>query len=144
MSIQFQDYYKTLGVERSATPEEIKRAYRKLARKYHPDVSKEPDAESRFKDVAEAYEVLRDPGKRKRYDELGANWKAGETFTPPPNWEGVQFRVGSAEDFENLGGFSDQIWTTIQRFVSGEGPDTWVAEIKAVSLDTKPAGAVEG
>ena len=78
--MEYQDYYKIMGIERSATPEDIKRAHRKLARKYHPDVSKEKDAEARFKELAEAYEVLKDPEKRAKYDQLGANWQAGQDF----------------------------------------------------------------
>ena len=114
MAVEFQDYYKTLGVGRDASAEEIQKAYRKLARKLHPDVNKAPDAEARFKQMAEAYEVLKDPDKRKRYDALGANWQAGQSFTPPPGWEGVQFdfgggaRGGGADfgDLGDLGGFS--------------------------------------
>jgi len=85
--MEYKDYYKILGVARNATPEQIKAAYRKLARKYHPDVSKEPQAEARFKEVNEAYEVLKDPEKRKAYDRLGSNWRAGQEFRPPPGWE---------------------------------------------------------
>ncbi|MBT3196536.1 MAG: DnaJ domain-containing protein [Gammaproteobacteria bacterium] len=85
--MEYHDYYKTLGVSRDATQDEIKKQYRRLARKYHPDVSKEPDAEQRFKETAEAYEVLKDAEKRRSYDQLGANWKAGEEFRPPPGWE---------------------------------------------------------
>jgi curved DNA-binding protein len=93
--MEYKDYYKTLGVTRDATPDMIKRAYRKLARKYHPDVSKEQDAEAQFKLVAEAYEVLRDPEKRTAYDQLGNNWKAGQDFQPPPDWDGnANFRGG--------------------------------------------------
>lgn len=84
--MDFKDYYKIMGVARDASQDEIKRAYRKLARKYHPDVSKEANAETRFKEVGEAYEVLKDPEKRAAYDQLGANWKAGQDFRPPPNW----------------------------------------------------------
>ncbi len=87
MAVKYQDYYETLGVSRGASQEEIQAAYRKLARKYHPDINKSPDAEERFKQLGEAYEVLRDPEKRKRYDALGADWKGGQDFTPPPGWE---------------------------------------------------------
>ena len=101
--MQFKDYYDTLGVEPTAGEAEIKTAYRRLARKYHPDVSKEANAESRFKDVAEAYEVLKDTDKRTAYDQLGSNWRAGQGFTPPPDWGGgAGFRSGP-----DSGGFSD-------------------------------------
>jgi len=93
--MEFRDYYKVLGAARGATADEIKTAYRRLARKYHPDVSKEADAEARFKEVQEAYEVLKDPQKRAAYDELGSEWKSGQQFRPPPDW-------GSG--FESAGG----------------------------------------
>jgi len=93
--MEFKDYYKIMGVARDATQDEIKRAYRKLARKYHPDVSKEPDAEARFKEVGEAYEVLKDPEKRVAYDQLGAKWQEGQEFRPPPDWDaGFEFSGG--------------------------------------------------
>ncbi len=84
--MEYKDYYRVMGVERTATQDQIKTAHRKLARKYHPDVSKEADAEAKFKEVGEAYEVLRDPEKRAAYDRLGADWKSGQDFRPPPGW----------------------------------------------------------
>ncbi|MCX7847028.1 MAG: DnaJ domain-containing protein [bacterium] len=87
--MQYKDYYQILGVPRTASQDEIRKAYRRLARQYHPDVNKSPDAEAKFKDIAEAYEVLGDPEKRKKYDTLGAHWQAGQEFTPPPGWEYV-------------------------------------------------------
>ncbi len=95
--MKYQDYYATMGVDRNATAQDIRRAYQKLARKYHPDVSKEPDAEARFKAVGEAYAVLKDPEKRAAYDQLGADWKAGQDFQAPPGWNaGFEFRGGDA------------------------------------------------
>jgi curved DNA-binding protein len=84
--MRFRDYYEIMGMARTASQDEIKRAYRKLARKYHPDVSKEKDAEEKFKELQEAYEVLKDPEKRAAYDQLGANWRQGQDFRPPPDW----------------------------------------------------------
>ncbi len=104
--MQFKDYYDTLGVKRSAGAEEIKRAYRKLARKYHPDVSKEKNAEAKFKDVQEAYEVLKDPEKRSTYDRLGRDYRPGQQFRPPPGWE-QQFSSSGSQRFSDLNGFSD-------------------------------------
>jgi len=95
--MKFKDYYETVGVPRGATQDEIKAAYRKLARKYHPDVSKEPEAEERFKELGEAYAVLKDPEKRAVYDQMGNQWKAGQDFKPPPGWDtGFEF---SGKDF---------------------------------------------
>jgi len=93
VATKYKDYYETLGVPRSATQDDIKQAYRKLARKYHPDVSKMADAETRFKEINEANEVLKDPEKRAAYDQLGSNWKAGQDFRPPPDFGGgFEFR----------------------------------------------------
>jgi curved DNA-binding protein len=105
--MEFKDYYKILGVERAASKDDIKRAYRRLARKYHPDVSKEPDAEARFKEMKEAYEVLKDPEKRSAYDQFGANWKAGQDFQPPPNWQREYSFGDGAQSFGDAGQFSD-------------------------------------
>jgi len=97
MSMDFKDYYATLGVERSATQDEIKRAYRKLARKFHPDVSKETDAEARFKEVAEAHEALIDPERRAAYDDIGQRHARGQPFEPPPGWDsGFEFSGNGA------------------------------------------------
>ena len=105
--MDYKDYYKILGLARDASQDEIKRVYRRLARKFHPDVSKETNAEDRFKEVQEAYEVLKDPEKRAAYDQLGSNWRSGQEFRPPPDW-GKDFEFttsfgGPGED----GGFSD-------------------------------------
>ena len=97
--MKFKDYYASLGLERNASSEDIKKAYRKLAHKYHPDVSKEPGAEAHFKDIAEAYQTLKDPEKRAAYDRLGQH-AAGEEFRPPPDW-GAQY-TGREQSFEDI------------------------------------------
>lgn len=111
--MKYKDYYKILGVERSASEDDIKKAYRKLARKYHPDVSKEPDAKEKFQEVSEAYETLRDKEKRAAYDSLGSGFRPGQDFRPPPDWF-ERFGAGRSEDlggvdlsdlFESLGAF---------------------------------------
>ena len=86
--MEYKDYYKILGVPRGASADEVKKAYRKLARKFHPDVSKEANAEARFKEINEASEVLQDAEKRAAYDQLGAGWQQGQSFRPPPGWQG--------------------------------------------------------
>ena len=118
MPVQYKDYYQSLGVARTARPDEIKKAFRKLAREFHPDVAKDKKkAEEKFKEINEAYEVLSDPAKRKKYDELGADWKSGAEFRPPPGnggfGGGQTFRGGrpmTSEDLETQfcgTGFSD-------------------------------------
>ncbi len=103
--MEYKDYYKTLGVAKDASATEIQRAYRKLARQFHPDVNRDPGAEARFKDIGEAYEVLKDQEKRSRYDQYGAAWKRVQTGdAPPPGWEGFHFNFGSDEGFDFGGG----------------------------------------
>jgi curved DNA-binding protein len=108
--MEFKDYYATLGVAKDASQEEIQRAYRKLARKYHPDVNKEPGAEDTFKDLGEAYEVLKDPEKRAKYDRYGSAWKAAQQSggTPPPGYEDIWFDFNREpeEAFSGFSGFS--------------------------------------
>lgn len=121
--MDFQDYYETMGVARDATQDEIKRAYRKLARKYHPDVSEEPGAEDRFKAVGEAYEVLKDPEKRAAYDQLGSQYKAGQDFRPPPDWgQNFEFRGGGASDFGGGGADFSDFFSSLFGQMGGRGP----------------------
>ena len=136
MPVQYKDYYQTLGVPRTATDDEIKKAFRKLARQYHPDVAKDKKkSEEKFKEINEAYEVLGDPAKRKKFDELGADWKSGAEFRPPPGQGGFPgggqpFRGGrtmNAEDFEtHFGGtgfsdFFEQMFGGARRGAGGFG-----------------------
>ena len=122
--MKYQDYYQILGVNRDASAEDIKKAYRRLARKYHPDVSKEASAEERFKEVAEAYEVLRDPEKRAAYDQLGSNWRAGQEFRPPPGWQSSARGPGGSPFGGGFGGreFSDFFESLFSNLGSGAGP----------------------
>lgn len=129
--LEFKDYYKIMGVARDASDAAIKQAYRKLARKYHPDVSKEKDAEARFKEVGEAYEVLKNPEKRAAYDQLGTGPRPGESFRPPPDWDaGFEFSGAGAggadsaaysEFFESL--FGRQGRASRGGFAGGRGQD---------------------
>lgn len=129
MSLQYKDYYNILGVAREAPQQDIQKAYRKLARKFHPDVNKAKGAEDKFKEIGEAYEVLGDPEKRSRYDSLGANWRAGQEFTPPPGWEKMfsghsgGSSTGNGGNFQfhfgDAGGFSDFFGTL---FGGGSSP----------------------
>ncbi|MCS3902610.1 curved DNA-binding protein [Methylohalomonas lacus] len=105
--MEYKDYYKILGVDRDADADTIKRAYRKLARKYHPDVSTEADAEDRFKEVQEAYEVLKDPDKRQAYDQMGNDWQGGQDFRPPPGWENQRQEWHFSDADLGGGDFSD-------------------------------------
>ncbi|RJP24438.1 MAG: J domain-containing protein [Candidatus Omnitrophota bacterium] len=103
MTAKYKDYYETLGVKRDAKQEDIQKAFRKLARKYHPDINQDPKAEEKFKEINEAYEVLRDSEKRKRYDALGSNWKPGQDFAPPPGWENVHFEFHTSPGSQDFG-----------------------------------------
>lgn len=125
MPVAFQDYYETLGVPRTATQDEIQKAYRKMARKYHPDVNKEANAEEKFKQAGEAYEVLKDAEKRKLYDQLGPNWKAGENFTPPPGWNGAQGGGYRRVNPEDMGDFSEFFQSIFGGGFGAEGFETF-------------------
>jgi curved DNA-binding protein len=125
--MDFKDYYAILGVSKTASQDEIQRAYRKLARQYHPDINKESEAENRFKEIGEAYEVLKDPEKREKYDRYGSAWKAAQQSggTPPPGYEDVWFDIsGSPEDaFSGFSGFSSFFEQLFGR--GGQRGGTW-------------------
>src|SRR5437868_8742729 len=106
--MKYKDYYQILGVPRTASEDEIKKAYRRLAHKYHPDVSKEKNAEERFKEIGEAYEVLKDKEKRAAYDRLGQH-RPGEDFRPPPDWAEQFARGFGRGGGAGVGGFSEEV-----------------------------------
>jgi curved DNA-binding protein len=136
--MEYKDYYKILGVERGATQDEIKRAYRKLARTYHPDVNKEANAEAKFKEAGEAYEVLKDPEKRTAYDQLGANWQQGQEFRAPPNWDaGFEFSGGGqAEgDATQFSDFFDSLFGGARMRGGPGGPFAGRAQFHAQGQD---------
>ena len=116
--MEYKDYYATLGVERGASDDEIKRAYKKLARKYHPDVSEEVDAEARFKEVGEAYDVLKDPERRAAYDSLGNRWRPGEEFEMPGDWD-VNFEGGGFESADVFSEFFSSLFGDLGREATG-------------------------
>ena len=123
--MEYKDYYTVLGVEKTATAEEVKRAYRKLARQYHPDLNKDEKAEEKFKEIGEANDVLSDPEKRAAYDQLGQNYQAGQDFTPPPDWDqGFEFTGGPTggnaqpEDFSDF--FADLFGKAQRQSQSGQ------------------------
>jgi curved DNA-binding protein len=127
--LDYKDYYATLGVKKDAGQEDIQKAYRKLARKYHPDVNKDPKAEVKFKEIGEAYEVLKDPDKRQKYDQFGSNWnRARQTGGPPPGYEGVHFDFGNGGgfDFGDLGGMggggNERFSSFFEMLFGGAGP----------------------
>jgi curved DNA-binding protein len=140
--MQFRDYYEVMDLPRDAKAEDIKRAYRRLARKYHPDVSKEPDAEARFKELGEAYEVLKDPEKRAAYDQLGSRWKEGQEFDPPPDWdfhfEGEPDAGAFSDFFETLFGGAAHAQGSRRSAFRARGNDTQ-AQI-AVSVEEAFSG----
>ncbi len=122
--MEFKDYYKTLGVKPEASADEIKRAYRKLARKYHPEVSKEADAEARFKELGEAYEALKDPEKRAQYDQVRqGGWRQGQEFRPPPGWGQGWQSAGDGQDFSGFSDFFESLFGGLGRggFRQGAG-----------------------
>lgn len=151
MPVQFKDYYEVLGVRRDADAATLKRAYRKLARQYHPDVSKRAGSEDKFKEVTEAYDVLSDPEKRKRYDQLGSGWKNGDSFTPPPGWGNVHFDFHGAGEqqgpFAGAGGeefsdFFDMLFGG-QRGRGGRGRRGWAEPIRGEDQETELSISLE-
>jgi curved DNA-binding protein len=136
--MEFKDYYEIMGVSRDASADDIKRAYRRLARKYHPDVSKEPDAEQRFKEMAEAYEVLKDPEKRKAYDQFGKDWKAGQDFRPPPDWQqDFSFDGGGYTGAEHFSDFFETLFGQRRGPGAGAGGGFRAARMKGEDIDAR-------
>lgn len=130
--MEYKDYYQVLGVDRSASADEVQKAYRKLARKFHPDVSKEPNAEARFKEIAEAYEVLKDADKRSKYDRFGQAWKARESGgAPPPGFEEFRFDFGGTPfgggQFGGGSGFSSFFEMLFGQAAGGAGNGGWAS-----------------
>ena len=135
--MEFKDYYKTLGVKPDASADDIKRAYRKLARKYHPDVSKEADAEARFKELGEAYEALKDPEKRAQYDQVRqGGWRQGQEFRPPPGWGQEWQTAGDSQGFSGFSDFFESLFGGLGRggFRAGNGGGR--AQVRARGRDT--------
>jgi curved DNA-binding protein len=141
--MQYKDYYEVLGVARGADADALKRAYRKLARKYHPDVSKEKNAENKFKELQEAYEVLRDPEKRAAYDQLGRNYRPGQQFRPPPDWS-QRFGESGSQRFSDLNGFSDFFSSLFGGAAGAPPPGTPPPEADAGYLDVTVEEAFAG
>src|ERR1700761_5562063 len=122
MALAFKDYYEVLGVPRDADQDAIRRAYRKLARQFHPDLNSDTDAEDRFKELGEAYEVLSDPDKRGRYDRLGANWRQQEQEAPEADFEEFLHRQGYGHD-DGQAPFTDDLFERLFGGGAGGGPD---------------------
>jgi curved DNA-binding protein len=140
--MQYRDYYEILGVTRGADADEVKRAYRKLARKFHPDVSKEKNAEEKFKEVQEAYEVLRDSDKRAAYDQLGRDFRNGQQFRPPPDWS-QRFGGSGGQRFADSNGFSDFFSSLFGGSAAG-GSNAGQADSDAGHLDVTVEEAFAG
>jgi curved DNA-binding protein len=121
--MRYKDYYQVMGVARDATQDDIRRAYRRLARRYHPDVSKEKDAEDKFKELQEAHEVLKDPEKRAAYDQLGPDWRPGQDFRPPPDWgKGFEFSHGRGGGPGEFSDFFAELFGERSPFGGRSGP----------------------
>jgi len=140
--MQYKDYYEVLGLSRGAGADEVKRAYRKMARKFHPDVSKERNAEEKFKEVQEAYEVLRDPEKRAAYDQLGRDYRTGQQFRPPPDWAQRFGQPGGQQGgqrFSDANGFSDFFSSLFGAAAGGAPPEAEAGQLE-VTVEEAFAG----